>query len=125
MKLGHCAIWGVAMSISVVGCKPDLVGCTLILENAISLTVIDSLTGAAPASTSTIVATSGTYTETDTNATANPMDNDYAIGFGRSGTFALLVKTPGYADWSASGVIVAANSCGSPGNVVLVAKLQR
>ena len=126
MKLGQYVIWGVVMSISVVGCKPDtVVGCAASLRNAISLTVVDSITGVAPAATSTIVATSGTYTETDTNFTGNPMDNTYAIGFGRSGTFALLATTPGYARWSASGVIVAAGNCGVPQTVALVAKLQR
>jgi hypothetical protein len=124
MKLGHFVVWGVAMSISVVGCKPDIVGCPASLTNSISLTVVDSMTGAAPAATSTIVARSGTYTETDTNETGNPMDNVYAIGFGRSGKFTLLVKTPGYADWSAAGVTVARNSCGPSEHVALVAKLQ-
>jgi hypothetical protein len=126
MKLGSYVIWGVAMSLSVVGCQPGtLVGCAAALRYAISLTVVDSLTGAAPAATSTIVATSGVYAETDTNSTGNPMDNTYAIGLGRSGTFALLVTTPGYADWSASRVIVGAGDCGVPQTVALVAKLQR
>jgi hypothetical protein len=125
MKLGHCVVWCVAMSISVVGCKPDIVACPASATNAISLTVVDSITGVPPAATSTIVATSGTHTETDANATGNPMDNNYAIGFGRSGTFALLVTTAGYADWSASRVTVAGNSCGPSQPVALVAKLQR
>ena len=125
MKLGHFVVLGVAISISVVGCKPDIVGCPLTLTNSISLTVVDSMTDAAPAATSTIVATSGTYAETDTNETGNPMDNVYAIAFGRSGTFTLLVKTPGYADWLTSGVRVARNSCGPSEHVALVAKLQR
>ena len=124
MRLDQYVIWGAAISISVVGCKPDLVGCPAILENAISLTVVDSLTGMAPAATSTIVVTNGTYTETDTSSTGNPADNNYSIGFGRAGTFALVVTTPGYATWSKSGVMVAASNCGIPQSVALVAKLQ-
>jgi hypothetical protein len=125
MKLNQSVILGVAMSTSVVGCKPDLIGCPAGVENAIALTVVDSVTRAAPAAPSTIVATNGKYSETDTSETGNPMDNVYAIGFGRSGTFALLVKTPGYADWSASGAHVAANNCGEPQPVALTAQLQR
>ena len=39
--------------------------------------------------------------------------------------FSLAVTTPGYADWSVTGVTVTANSCRIPQGVTLLAKLQR
>jgi hypothetical protein len=119
------AILSLAIGISIGGCRSSDALCPAILENAISLTVVDSVSGGVPAAVSTIVASNGAYTETVTNSSGNPMNNVYFIGFGRSGTFSIVARTPGYADWSTSGVQVTANSCGVPQPVNLMARLQR
>ncbi len=95
--------------------------CPEIAAFGISLTVVDSMTGAAPSTGSRVVVDRvGSVTDTVQNATTS---NFYRI-FG-SGRINLRVITAGYRDWIDSGITVAVNSCQIPQTVQLTAKLQR
>jgi len=107
---------------AVIACnRPTETVCPANLPPAMLLTVVDSVSGLPPTAPSTIAATSQ-----GVPVPIEPTDdNKYTIGFGRSGTFSVSAKTPGYTDWSASGIVVPSNSCGMPITVNLVARLQR
>jgi hypothetical protein len=101
--------------------SPTETVCSGLANPAILLIVVDSVTGVAPAVSPTVVAISG-------ESTISPdivADNRYSIGFGRSGTFSVTVKTPGYVDWSISGVVVQEDACGITTTVNLTAKLRK
>jgi hypothetical protein len=122
MSRSYRVLAALAALAAMAGCgRPTDTVCQPILNAAILLTVVDSVSGLPPTVTPTV--------ETTSQGAVVPIEgvwgNEYTMGFGRSGTFAIAVKTPGYADWSASGIIVAENSCGNPMTVHLVAKLQR
>lgn len=122
MNVNCPTILALAISISSAGCRSTTTVCSARSKDAIRLTVVDSLSSSAPTSPSTVVATNGSYTETVTSTDA--ANNVYSIGDARSGTFSLVVKTLGYADWSMSGVEVTADECGLPYTVRLTARLQ-
>lgn len=120
----HVVRAALAISIATVGCRSATSDCPSLSAPAIVLTVIDSVAGGPPAARSTVVATTaGDHAETVMSGDVIP--NVFYIGDARSGSFSLVVKTPGYADWSESGIAVNADHCGLPITVSLTAKLQR
>lgn len=105
------------------GCRATETVCPSITAPAIDLTVVDSVTGRPL----TVVPTVFAVNAGDTLTTLFPgsMENRYPLGLGRSGSFRVVVKAPGYVDWSLSRVDVTANGCGLPQTVSLLARLQR
>lgn len=102
-------------------CGSSKVVCPAIAGFGIALTVVDSVTGAAPATGSSVVVTYvGSSTDTLKNATTA---NEYSIPGG--GPIDLRVITAGYRDWVESGINVAVNSCNIPQTIQVTAKLQR
>ena len=112
----------IALSGLAAGCRTGDVVCPTTLKYAIALRVVDSVMGMPPGTGSAVVATSGVRADT---ALSPSSENVYLIGLRRSGVFTITVETPGYRDWSSSGVVVAADDCGVPQTVLLTARIQR
>ena len=107
----------------VTGCRSAEIGCPDILRPGIDLTVIDSVSGVAPSAASVVIAMSESYTDSVSAPLIPP--NHYALALGQTGIFNIVVRTPGYSDWSNAGVRVAESVCGQPITVALTAKVRR
>ena len=90
--------------------------CTDDLRFGLRVTVVDSLTNAPPAS-AVLLARSGTVVDSVGPATPQPVVQNgppvlllFAAGE-RPGTYDLTVRSPGYRDWTRTGVQVTADEC--------------
>ncbi len=99
--------------------------CTAEARAAISLTVVDSLTGQPTAFTGLFArAVDGTYTDSTTSFFTNT-GNGYVgagLAYERKGTYTVTVRASGYQDWIKTGVNVTAGECHVNG-AVLTARL--
>ncbi len=99
--------------------------CTTEARAAISLTVVDSLTGQPAAFTGLFArAVDGTFVDSTTNFFSNPGGGGVGTGlaYERKGTYTVTVGAAGYQNWVKTGVNVTAGECHVNG-VVLTARL--
>ena len=99
--------------------------CTTIAIPAISVTVVDSVSGAPLAHGSTVRARDGAYADSlvvpaDTSSTPFPI----GLALERAGVYQVSVSHPGYRDWSAANVRASKDGC-HVRTAVLVAHLVR
>ena len=95
--------------------------CGALSRPAITLYVIDSITGVVPSAPSTVIATMGARVDTISAGGTNT-DHAFNIGFDLAGVYSLVAKTPGYRDWMRSGIAVNANNCGDVSTVSITAR---
>jgi len=99
--------------------------CTSEARASIIVWVRDSVSGAPIAAGATLVLQDGAFADSITAADHFP--NDWALqtmnSWERPGTYSVTVRRPGYADWSASNVVVSDGRCHVQ-TVVLTARLQ-
>lgn len=99
--------------------------CTDIYVHGLQVSVVDSVTGAVPAS-ATLVVRSGEYVETRFGLRPPPGHASSALRIAaageRAGVYDLTVRSTGYADWVKNGVIVEHDGC-HPIPVSLTARL--
>jgi hypothetical protein len=106
--------------VALGACSSIKVACPAIAAFGIALTVVDSVTEGPVAGSTVLANFGGSYVDTLMNATTS---NEFNIPGG--GTINLHVITPGYRDWTESGINVAVNSCDIPTEINLTARLQR
>jgi len=115
-----------ALGAECPGAPSQGVICTADYRYGLSVSVVDSVTGVAVPRPLLIVATEGAYSDTamaarqtgDVPFTAWPLVGE------RAGTYAVLVRAPGYQDWQRSGVRVDRDLCHVI-PVALTARLRR
>src|SRR4051812_16848927 len=109
---------------AVAACDDDPAGvtCTSIAVPALTVSVLDSASGAAASAGATIIARGGTTGDSVTVPAA--AGNPVPVAFQQSGTFTLAVRQTGYQPWSKSGIVVTADQC-HPHTVSVSARLQR
>jgi hypothetical protein len=101
----------------------DPIFCTAIFKFGLSVTVVDSVTGVSPASAS-FVARSGAFVDSiGPLGVIIPPDLTFYSAGERAGVYDLVVHSPGYRDWTQTGVQVTSNVCHVNGTV-LTARLQ-
>jgi hypothetical protein len=97
-------------------CIIDPVACTLNFKFGINITVVDSAT-AEPPSEATLLATSGTFTDSvgpraPVQTVANgPLVLVLSTAGERAGLYSVTVRSPGYRAWTRTGVRVTADEC--------------
>ncbi len=103
----------------------DELVCTTEARAAISLTVVDSLTGQPAAFTGLFARVAdGTYTDSTTHFFTTPGSGavSTALAYERKGSYTVTVGAAGYQNWVKTGVNVTAGECHVNG-VVLTARL--
>lgn len=102
--------------------------CTDIFKFGLNITVVDSAT-ADPPTEATLLATSGTFTDSvgpraPFQSVANgPLVLVLSTAGERAGIYSVTVRSPGYRDWTRTGIRVTANEC-HVNPVNLTARLQ-
>ena len=112
------------------GCRnPIGFACTDEFRYGLQIIVVDS-TSLSPPSSATLIARSGTFVDSLGPKEPFPINNRgtrvlmlWTAGE-RTGSYDVTVKSPGYRDWTRSGITVTANSC-HVNEVSVTAKLQR
>jgi hypothetical protein len=110
-------------------CGPTAVFCTDDFKYGLNITVVDSATGSPPAE-ATLLASSGAFRDS-----VGPIEPFQAVGDGplvlilstageRPGVYSVVVRSPGYHDWTRSGIEVTADEC-HVRPVSVIARLQR
>jgi len=108
-----------ALLILVVGprsCITDGVVCTAQVVYGINITVTDLATGSPP-SEATLLARSGTFTDSvgpraPFQWVANgPLVLSLSTAGERAGVYSVVVRSPGYRDWTRSGIRVTGDQC--------------
>ena len=97
--------------------------CTALFAYGISVSVIDSASGAAAGAGATVVASEGPYADSVVvPLTASP---SFPIGLAgeRAGTYLVTVRKSGYRNWRRSDVVVTKDECHVKG-VAVTAKIQ-
>jgi hypothetical protein len=110
---------------SAYGPKNDSVVCTTEARAAVSLTVVDSLTGQGTGLTGLFArVVDGTFRDSTTSFFTNPSTGIPGAGlaYERKGTYTVTVRATGYQDWTKTGVNVTADECHVTG-VALTARL--
>lgn len=107
----------VLATLSVIGgCEGSHI-CLAIINPAIRLTVRDARTGALIATRTTVIANlRGVRPDTIVSPTGNTDSEPIVIG-SSSGTYDLVVRTAGYADWVSNGIIVDRSDGACPNTV--------
>ena len=114
-----------SLSLWLNGCRsPTDYVCPTILLPGVSVTVVDATTSAPPAARSTLVVTDGAYADSAVTAAGMGVVHSAAAAYGRGGNFAVVVHTPGYADWARAGVQVSVDDCGHPNTARFTIALQ-
>ncbi|MBA3645263.1 MAG: carboxypeptidase regulatory-like domain-containing protein [Gemmatimonadaceae bacterium] len=120
-------------SVGAIGClvlsacsqnSPQPIICTALFAYGITVTVVDSVTGAPAASGAVLVARDGAYTDSVPAQADSPNTSSVAAAGERAGTYTVTISKPGYKPWTQSGVTVTKDECHVRG-VALTAKLQR
>ncbi|MBI3504381.1 MAG: hypothetical protein HY059_06030 [Proteobacteria bacterium] len=120
------AIGSVCAVVSLAACGKSSVepACPQVLLPAIAISVIDAHTLSAPAAQSKVYLADGSFRDSSITYTDPAGAHKAFVAYGRPGRYSVLVQTPGYADWNASGVDVQADACGQPRTVLATASLQ-
>lgn len=118
-----------ALALGALACgkavnDPGGLVCTTEARAAISVTMVDSLTGSAAGMTGTWArAVDGAYRDSTGFFTPPGVSGASAgLAYERAGTYAVTVHANGYRDWTKSGVVVTAGECHVNG-VQLTARL--
>ncbi len=120
-------------SVGTIGClvlsacsqnSPQPRVCTALFAYGITVTVVDSVTGAPAASGAVLVARDGAYTDSVPTPGSWPNTSSVAGAGERAGTYTVTILKPGYKPWTQTGVTVTKDECHVRG-VALTAKLQR
>ena len=108
-----------AGAVVLSACTSSLDGipvCTDDFRHGLSVTVVDSVTSAPPAS-AVLIARSGAFVDSVGPATPHPVVQNgppvlllFSAGE-RAGTYDLTVRAPGYRDWTRNGVNVTEDEC--------------
>ena len=112
----------------VMGCAKSPVFCTAEFRLGIVVTVVDSITGAPPEE-ATLIASSRDFVDSigPVHASQGVAGQPPTLAIGaageRSGTYRLILRSPGYHDWTRDSVIVTADAC-HVHTVTLTARLQ-
>jgi hypothetical protein len=112
---------------SVYSPRNDSVVCTTEARAAVSLTVVDSLTGQGTGLTGLFArVVDGSFRDSTTSFFTNPSTGIPSVGmaYERKGTYTVTVRATGYQEWTRTGVTVSADECHVNG-VALVARLVR
>jgi hypothetical protein len=107
------------MALGACTSNTDPVICTADLRAGLVVTVLDSASGQAIASSSLVVARQGTFADTARVSSAAT----YGLLYERAGVYDVTVSHAGYRDWHRSGVTVPADRCHVQ-TVALTARLQ-
>jgi hypothetical protein len=100
-----------AASLALAACGSGLgdpLICTAEARPGLVITVRDSVTGAAAAAGSTLLAVDGAYRDSSFIAFDSTMMSGV---YERSGTYQLTLRHGGFRDWTRSGVVVTGGSC--------------
>jgi hypothetical protein len=97
--------------------------CTTEARAGITVTVVDSVTGALAGRGSTIVAREGTFTDVVSNTFTSQGDGPYGLVYERAGVYTVSVQQSGYVPWLKNNVQVTAGECHVNGTTV-TARLQ-
>ena len=115
-----------ATAIVVVACDSFTSVCTDQRVPAISLAVVDSITGANRLSGATVSARSGSFVDSqvfrDDTTLVRPGPPDASLAWERRGIYVVSVSHAGYRDWTAPQVRVSGGAC-HPSTVHLLARL--
>ena len=115
---------GIAIAGLITGCDKGIfgTGCDLILEPALRVDVVDSVSGAGvqDAEGARVVARDGAYADTAAVFLARAF-----LAHGRGGTYTVTVEHPAYRPWSRSDVRVREDRCDQPELVTITSRLQR
>jgi hypothetical protein len=107
-----------------VGCDVFTGDCISLAKPAIRLEVRESGSGGQPASPSSIVVTDGDFQDQYPPEGLEAVKlGHYDFALGRTGTYTIVVRTPGYHDWSQSDVRVTADGCGLPKTETVSARI--
>lgn len=103
------------LAIGSGGCKSNFEPvCASILLPAVSVSVLDARTNAPPLVASTLYVSEGAYMDSAVTAVLAGGAHIAAAAYGRPGTYTIVIRTPGYADWTKSSLQVVADACGKP-----------
>jgi hypothetical protein len=115
-----------ATTIVVVACDSLTHVCTDQAVPAISLAVVDSITGANRLSGATVSARNGSFVDSqvfrDDTTRVQSGSSDALLAWERVGTYVVNVSRAGYRDWTASNVRVSGDAC-HPRTAHLLARL--
>ena len=97
--------------------------CTALFAYGITVTVVDSVSGAFAAPGATVIASDGAYA--DSVIVPNTASASGGIGLAgeRAGTYTVTVRKAGYKTWTKNGIVVTKDECHVKG-VAITAKLQ-
>lgn len=111
------------VGLSLSGCNVIGITCPLIGSDAIIVEIRDAATGAPAAAGATLIVRQGTYADTVQGGPAASATLSAASE--RAGTYDVLVRKPGYQDWTQENVTVRrAGACDRLDPVRLQAELQ-
>ena len=118
-----------AVVLCLIGCSAAPVyECTDELEPSLAVDVVDAQSGLAAAAGAIVVVTGDTVRDSVTAPSTPDTLRTAAFWYENKvpgGTYALSVRKPGYADWSRTDVVIAANHCHVSQLVRVTASLQR
>ena len=103
-------LWIVVLSATVTACSTPTV-CTTEARAGISITVVDSITGAPAGRGSTIVAREGTYTDVVNNTFTTQVEGPYGLVYERVGVYTVSVQQTSYKPWLVNNVQVTYGDC--------------
>jgi hypothetical protein len=118
-----------ALALAACGSVIDSPACTADYRYGLTVTVVDSINGAAPAS-ALLLARSGFYSDSvgpyppQQMLPGAPPELRLSAAGERAGTYAVTVRSQGYRDWVLTGVRVTADQC-HVHPVALTARMQR
>jgi len=109
-------------------CSPSFpLACTPNILFGVNVTVVDSLTDAPPSS-ARLIARSAAYVDSVEAQAPTPLVTGVLLTLGaapeRAGTYDVTVRSPGYREWTRTGVQVTAEEC-HVHPVALTARLQK
>ena len=93
----------------VPGAPPPNVVCTTEARPAITVEPVDAATGQSISQQATLIAMTGTYTDTASVQTTGVPT--ISAAHERAGTYTVIVKHPEYRDWERSNIVVGRDAC--------------
>jgi len=128
MKAVALSLYAAATLLAGCGELTHPVACTADFRFGLHVTVADSLTEAPPAS-AVVVARSGTFVDSVGPTPSTPVNGGgpallrFYMAGERPGTYDLTVRSPGYQEWSRTGIQVTGDEC-HVHTIALIARLQ-
>jgi len=113
----------VAASASCSRRASEPIACTMLYAYGLTVTVVDSSSGAPGGAGATVIATDGAYSDTVTHAPGSSNEFTFGLAGERAGTYTVTVIKSGYDVWTRSGITVTKNVCHVNG-VAITAKIR-